>query len=136
MEQLDAGVFLVHRGEHGDAVLLLHGLADLSARRAVASGVEGRARDEDIELLAFEHPHDALQGLVGTRRHEVVAADDGVRHLDVLGEGVEYLGAPDGSGADFGLVVGHILAAHLPEELVDVMNRLEHAASSLSSSGR
>ncbi|MPM12357.1 hypothetical protein SDC9_58710 [bioreactor metagenome] len=132
VEQLHSRIFLVHGRDHGNAVLFLHGLADLTAGCPVPACVKGRAGDKDIELHALEHRQDAGQGLVRAGRHEIVAADDGVGHFHVLREAVENLGAPDSSGADFRLVVGHVLAADLPEKLVDVMNRLEHYAFSPS----
>ena len=104
--ELDARVLVVHRGDRGDAEFVAYRGGDVAAGEAVASGVEGRSRDEEVGLLRLDEFKAFRARFVGVLAVEAVSADDGGYDLGFLAEG---------------LLESVLFSAYVGEELVDVM---------------
>ena len=115
-------VFNVHRADDRHVELFADSLAHKAAGIAVTTGVKGRASDEDVEFFAFKQLEAAFHSFVGMRGHKVVAANQGVGDLNILGNGIEDIRASKSAIVHGRLIVRHVFTANLSEELVEVVD--------------
>ncbi len=103
-------------------------VCDCGAGDTVAAGVERGTRDEEIRFFFFNHGEDGLCGFFQILVEPGVAADDGGRDLGFIAEVLcERKTRAYVSFTLFGREIGHVFAADLAEELVNVMNDFKFA---------
>ena len=126
------GVLRVHARDDRDMQLRRHGRAHGAACRAIPSGIEGRAGEEQVGLLFADEAHDGLDGLFLVARDVVVTADDGGRDRgDVLELRGKSHGGADGLMPDERRDVRLVFYPYLPEELVEIVDDLYHGVLSV-----
>ena len=109
-----------------------HGRANGAACRAIASGIEGRAGDEQVGLFLADEAHDGLDGLLLIARDIVVTADDGGRDRgDVLELRGKSHGGPNGLVPDERRDVCLVFSPYLSEELIEIVDDLYHGVLSV-----
>ena len=112
-------------------IALRNCLAHNAAAHSVAAGHKCRACKEDVKLFAVKPGKNSFQGFISMIGDVVVAADNRVDNFNIgLHHGVEHHGAAHKAVVENRRSVGSGFAAHLTEELVDIMNGFHHFCAS------
>ena len=121
--QAGADVVFVHAGDGGDAELLLRGVADRAAGDAITAALEGRAGDQQVGFEFGRVLEQFGDGLILLFGEKVVAAKNCRDDFGVFAERLlERAAGADHAGFDGGADIAFVLAAHLGEELIQIMN--------------